>query len=313
MRMDQGNKAGWWALALAACAGCSGDPLSDDGQIAAWANAASSLGVFTHGYEPLAFADGELAFADPSCPRTSDDGAVVTIAGDGCRDSAGDVFVGQARVGRTSTGRQVTFSGYGRSRDGGPAAKATGSFDVKELGPDQHQFEVALVVAGGVRTEIDYTGTVTGGYSGPTVWSGAGTVARDGWAIDSGRVRAETADQLRDNEICSGQSASGTTTLTSDEHTVIILYDGATDCDDDAGARWRRDGRERGLVTGVVCAIAPPGARASSGAGGPPSLALIAVSLGAVARRPRRSRARGQRDATGAGSNLRPASRAATR
>ena len=57
-----------------ALVGCQHDPLSDPAQIAAWANAASALGVFTHGYEPLAFADGQLSFADPECPVTSDDG-----------------------------------------------------------------------------------------------------------------------------------------------------------------------------------------------------------------------------------------------
>jgi hypothetical protein len=43
--------------------------------------------------------------------------------------------------------------------------------------------------------------------------------------------------------------------MVSNEHTVVITYDGATDCDDDDSARWSRDGEDQGLVAGVTCSL----------------------------------------------------------
>ena len=263
---------------------CQHDPLESSDQIAGWANSASSLAVFTHGYEPLAFADGEISFEDSGCPATSDDGTTVSIVGNGCGDIDGDVFYGSATVVRTNNGRDLDLDGYGRSRDGGPVGFVTGSFDVTELETDLFAFDVDLVVEGGVDSEIQYSGTVRGSYDGPTLWNGEGAVRREGGAIHDGLVEAVTVDQLRDNEICPGEGISGTTTLVSDEHVIEIRYDGATDCDEQESARWSRDGVDKGLVGGVVCAIGHPGGRAPRG----PALALLGlVALALVARRRR--------------------------
>ncbi len=266
-------------MALAVAVGCGGaDPLSDADHIAGWANAASALGVFTHAYEPLAFADGELAFADPACPPTTDDGTVATIAGNGCIDSEGDSFHGTATIERTAGGgRVLTMTRYGHGRDGAAVGRVTGTVVVTVEGPDFYGFDADLSVSGGLQTEIDYVGTVAGGYTGPTLWNGTGTVRREGAVVHDGTVQATTVDQLRDNDICPGEGISGTTTLVSDEHTVVITYDGGESCDDDDAARWSRDGEDQGFVTGVVCAIGSP---ASRGGGAPVALlALAAVAL----------------------------------
>jgi hypothetical protein len=273
------------AFAVLLCA-CQGDPLESADDVAGWANTASALAVYTHGYEPLAFADGEISFDDPTCPATTDDGMTVTIAGDGCESSEGEFWFGSATVVRTPGRWILTLDTYGKGQDAAGSSRTTGIFDVIELDVDRYSFDVDLYQNGGIDTDIVYSGTVEGTYDGPTVWNGEGSVRREGVTIDSGTVEAVTVDQLRDNDICPGEGVSGTTTLVSDEHTVVITYDGATDCDDDSAARWSLDGADQGLVTGVVCAIgAPSGRRGEGGAG---TLLIPLALLGLLGLRSRR-------------------------
>jgi len=281
-------RAGAALMLVVVMVGCGKDPLADDEMIGGWANAASALGVFTHAYEPLAFADGEVVFADATCPTTSDDGTVATIDGGDCIDSEGDQFFGGATVERTANGgRLLTLTRYGHARDGGPVGLETGTVTIAELGADLHSFDVDLFVSGGLDTDIVYAGTVEGGYDGATIWNGEGTVERSGGAIHDGSVHAPTVDQLRDNDICAGEGISGTTTLVSDEHTVVITYDGAEDCDDDTSARWSRDGEDQGLLPGVSCAIGHPARRDRRGGG---AWVIAALALVVRLRAPRSAR-----------------------
>lgn len=244
------------AALLALGCGGGGDPLENDDDVAGWANASSALGVYTLAHEPLAFANEAFDFNDPDCPTISDDGTTVVITGR-CEDSEGRTWAGEVTVLRREGGWSLTLDVFGDDRFGG-MARTTGSFEVDEEGEGFHSFEADLDRDGGIETRIVYSGTVEGGYQGPTVWNGSGRVSRDGVVINSGSVDAETVDQLRDNEICPGQGISGTTIMTSDAHTVVISYDGDTDCDEDDAARWSRDGEDQGLVTGVTCAAGGP-------------------------------------------------------
>lgn len=266
------------ALAAIACGG--GDPLEDAEHIAGWANSASALGVFAHGYDPVAIADGEAQLEDPACPSISDDGEVVEIAGD-CTEAGGQMWTGAATVTRLAGGYAVALDEFGHAGDPDFLTRASGTMDIERLGDAAHEFRVALSIAGGVDTEIEYTGTVEGGYDGPTVWNGSGVIRRDSIAINSGAVEAETRDQLRDDEICPGQGISGQTTLTSDEHVAVITYDGATDCDEDEGARWSLDGVDQGVVEGITCA--------AGGNGGGFAGVLVLAAL--LLRKRRRNRA----------------------
>jgi uncharacterized protein (TIGR03382 family) len=265
-------------LIVLAVAGCHDDPLSKAGNIAGWANASSALGVFTTGYEPLAFAAGQAPYADPACPATTDDGTTVTITG-GCVDIAGVEWFGVATVVRGAGGRlDLTLDGHGNDAFGGPA-RATGTFLVEELAADHHAFDVDLVQRGGITTTVRYTGDVVGGLTGPTTWNGSGTISREGDFFDSGTVEAVTVDQLRDGALCPGEGVSGRTTMTSDEHTVVIEYDGATACDDADAARWSRDGEDQGTIDGVTCS--------AGGRGGPGAAALVALAVVLARRRSR--------------------------
>ncbi len=233
---------------------CEQDPLFADDQIAGWANSASALGVFAHGYEPLAVAAGEIEFDDPACPMTTDDGTTLAIRGNGCVDVENRTWVGSAVLTRQGSESVIRFEGYGKGEDPDTIPELTGDFTLNENAPENYTFVADLDQRGGIDMEINYWGTVLGGNNLPTLWNGQGTVSRDGPAIYSGSVEAITVDQLRDNSICPGEGISGRTTLLSLEYQVDILYDGADDCDGDYSARWRRDGELQGTLSGISCA-----------------------------------------------------------
>lgn len=259
-------------LVVIACAlGCGGDPLEEDKHIGGWATSASALGVFAIGYEPLAFTDGGYQFPDPSCPTHTDDGTTVVISG-GCSASNDLTWTGSATVVRGAQGaRTLTFSEFGNDAFGGET-RTNGTFTITEMATDLHAFTVDVDRAGGLSSSITYSGTVRGGFQGPTTWNGNGTVSRSGQTINSGEVDATTVNQVRDSVICPGEPLSGTTTLTSDGHTVVITYDGATDCTDKHTARWSRDGKDMGTIEGITCATGR-----SSGTGF--ALVLLAVAF----------------------------------
>ena len=263
--------------------GCQQDPLFSEDHIAGWANSASALGVFTHGYEPLAIAEGEIAFEDPGCPMTSDDGTTLIISGNDCVDVEDKRWVGSAVLTRNGSERSIRFEGYGKGDAPNTVPRLTGDFTLSQSGPEFYAFGAQLSHRGGVDTDIDYQGTVAGAHDSPTLWNGQGTISRDSRAIYSGTVQATTVDQLRDNSICPGEGISGSTTLVSEEHEVDILYDGADDCDGAYSARWRRDGVDKGLITGVSCASVAGGSRPT------PAAFWIVAILGLMAVR-RRSR-----------------------
>ncbi|HEX6765983.1 MAG TPA: hypothetical protein VF103_10910, partial [Polyangiaceae bacterium] len=150
-----------------------------------------------------------------------------------------------------------------------------GTMKLRRLGPSEREFDADLVI-GGVTT-IGYSGHVDGDYDGPTTWNGSGRVERDGFLPPTGVVNATTEDQVVDDDGCSGQPFSGTTTLRARGDTAVVTYDGATDCDDDKNARLSVNGEDRGLVSGINCAFAGAGRRASSGVVGAFGLAVLCV------------------------------------
>lgn len=270
-------------IASAVAAGCSsGTDLGNPEHARDWANSASALAVFVPAHEPLAVADGEMTFADPACPTVDDDGTTLVITG-GCANADGRRWEGTATVVRGADGAyDVTLSGYGNADEGNDVARITGTFTVRSAGTDAHSFDADYTRDGLLTLDVDYAGTVTGGYDTATVWSGSGTVTRGGFTDASGTATATTADQRRDGEVCGSESVSGSTTIVLGERTLVIDYDGETDCSDDHTARWTVDGEDQGTLDGIVCAASP-------GRGQPWSLvAFGAAALWIVARRSRR-------------------------
>jgi MYXO-CTERM domain-containing protein len=236
-------------IALAACGG-GGDPLEDAADIPTWANASSALGAFETVREPVAVFHGHLAYPDPACPTTLADVVSSTITG-GCTDSEGRAWTGTAIVTLDGPTLTVELDGFGHDAFG--SAPSSGFVTIEEVGPEEHAFDVDVTSIGGVTTTIVYRGSVVGGFTGPTTWNGSGSVRKSGDFFNSGAISAETIDQVRDDDACPGENLSGTTTMTSAEHVVVITYDGATDCDPDHSARWSRDGEDQGVIANITC------------------------------------------------------------
>jgi hypothetical protein len=221
---------------------------------------------------------------DPACPATTNDGTTATITG-GCIDLEGVERFGSATIVRGAAGtRTATFDGYGETSPIGTPL-LTGSVEIREVSATSHEFDVDLVHEGGVTTTVVYAGTVEGTYGTRTVWNGSGTVTRRGPVRPTGTVEVSTTDEVLDDALCTGQAASGSTSISAGGREVVITYDGAVECDTELAARWSVDGEDRGTILGIVCAAAHPRAGRQGGA-----FALVAIAMLAVSRRIRKHR-----------------------
>ncbi len=254
-------------LALPWLAACGADddfkptpPFSNLDDVRVWANASSALGVYSNVYQVLAVADGHETFADAQCPVVADDGTTFTAVGD-CTDSAERDWTGQATVERDGDDRKLTLDGFNGD---------TGVVTQHLVEPGLHEFTATLEL-GGV-TSIDYSGSVRGDYTGESVWNGSGQVKRQGFLAPNGEVHATTLDEIVADAVCSGQPASGSTTLESGQDTAVITYDGETDCDDDKNAQLSVNGKDRGMIDGISCAVH------ACGTGGGSRSAAVAIA-----------------------------------
>jgi len=283
-----------FSVFLGAC-GSSSDPFAasptprdssfeNPDNVRIWVTSTSAFALYGHVYEPVAVADGEKTFADPTCPVTDDDGTTLTAVGD-CTDADGVEHVGKLTVKRTAAGdRAVTFEGYGTRKQGQNADTRDGEAHVRRIDDTNHDFSLSLVHDAGLRETIDYEGRVTGGYDGRTVWSGSGTVEREGLLPPVGSAEVSTSAEVVDNDVCSGQPVSGNTMVkNAAADTAVVTYDGDVDCDDDQAATYTLNGDPQGKITGISCSTSPS---RGGGAGGLVA-ALALVATGAVVRRRR--------------------------
>lgn len=270
------------ALLFVSLAGCSGGSDFDDPEhVRDWANSASAVAVFQPAYEPISIADGERELSDPLCPTVQDDGTTLVLTG-GCTDTAGTRWVGSATVVRGATGGyEVTLDGYGRADEDDPA-EVSGTFSIVETAEGVHTFEADYEQDGLLSLDVTYSGSVEGGHRGDTLWNGSGTITRGGFTDSSGTATATTVDQLRD-DACGNQASSGTTTIVHEGRTLVIEYDGETDCDEEQAARYRVDGEARGTIDGIVCSASPGRSSATA------LLALVGAAAMLVFRRRRRT------------------------
>ncbi|HEY3498325.1 MAG TPA: hypothetical protein VGK73_26705 [Polyangiaceae bacterium] len=262
--------------------GCGGDEaleLDDPENVKVWATTASALGVYMNVYQPVAVAGGHDSFVDPACPETTDDGTTLGIEG-GCTDAEGMRWIGRATIERSGGDLNLTFEDFGSFPQADDPNSRRGRAEIREIESDVHEFDIVLSHAGGVTTAFDYRGRVEGTYDTRTVWSGSGRVERRGSVPPLGAVSATTVAQVVDDEACSGQPASGTTTLKAGDETAGVTYDGATDCDAEARAHWSLDGEDRGTIDGIVCSVALPGAGTRGSAAALAILGVLALAFG---------------------------------
>jgi len=278
------GRSGGSAGSAMAGEGGEGDPgtLSNEDDLRVWANAVSALGVFTNIYQLVAVADGEDTFADADCPTTTDDGTTLEIDGD-CIDSSANEWIGRATVVRSGGDRTLTYDGFGTRTNTGDDTQ-TGTAHIVEVDADDHDFDLSLVHDGEVTITFEYEGHVTGDYGTRTVWSGSGDITREGGTGPLGTVHATTANEVVDDTVCQGAPSSGTTVIDNDRaESVVITYDGNSDCDSDQAAQYSVNGTPRGAITGIACAV-------SRGFRGDRSLGalLLALGVGLAVRRRRR-------------------------
>ena len=258
------------ALGLAGC-GSSAEPIHEMDGARAWANRSSAVGVWSRVHDIVGAGNRRDPFRDPECPAITEEGDTVTVTTD-CAANDGEIWTGSATIvhDRASGDQDVTIESFGHSSDPGLIAVLSGTVTIRAQPDGTSAFEVDLVNDApfeGVTT-IDYAGTVEGDWSTPTTWNGTGTIDLEGET-----VTATTVDEVWDGTVCGGAPASGQTTIEAAEHTIVITYDGAVDCDEDKNAQWSLDGTDMGAIDGITCTVSP---------GAPPSLALLALGLAAL-------------------------------
>lgn len=284
MRIDSRMVAFVAILALTGCDGGGGDGESarefieslpeasivGTADVIAFAGMASAPNAFAAGAAPVALA--QFAGENGGCPNVSQSGNTVTITG-GCTDTSGQTWSGTAVSGDTliryddfsiasvDTCGAATFNTLivfnGTMQPSGTGFDVDLRFDL-----DGYDEETCLAASGTVAWY--YSGTSVQGTGETMTWSGSGIVGMQGvrvagdGSLDAqvdGYVEAETVGEVLNGEVCPDEALSGTTTLISGATTVVVTYDGLSDCDVESTARWSLNGTDRGEISGIACSV----------------------------------------------------------
>jgi len=177
----------------------------------------------------------------------------------GCVDATGRTWDGRVTLTRGSDGSvSGHFEHFGNYDDPQWRSELSGAFTWQPQGDERSGFDAQLEEVGSTTTTLDYEGTVRGTWDGRSTWSGNGDVYRVGGFGPHGHVRVSTREEVVDDALCSGQPASGETTLYDGRETVTITYDGAEACDAEQNARLSVDGSPRGYLSGICCSAGAP-------------------------------------------------------
>jgi uncharacterized protein (TIGR03382 family) len=270
------------ALSLSGCGGGGAADVLDDYQAAKlesvddvkqWSGSASASTIFFFSLSPMLIADlAQQVGGDTSCPEVITEDSKKTYKG-GCTDKEGRKWLGTAVSEafdreRASLGL-ITYEGFGYEDTetcGGQTTPTLFKVDGEIQGESDEKttFDLNLrVELNGVKDDctpqngtlaFDYLVTMERGTSGQK-WSG------EGWIGSSvhGKLEASTVDQVIDQQACQHEAVSGTTTLKSGKNTVVVTYDGATDCDEQSTARWSLNGEDQGEMAGIGCSASGGG------------------------------------------------------
>lgn len=243
---------------------------------------ASAPGAYYSGLEPLLLAglagtgtgsgSGSGSGA-PACPVKTMSGTTSSYEG-GCTDSKGRTWFGSATsTGDQTTGGTITYDGFGY--DGTNTCMTMMVpvhlvFDgtLHQTIGTQNAFTVDVTTTSdgvdsttcttlSAKSAVSYSGSFTptgadtngDGTPDGKLWEGAGSFGNTLY----GKVSAQTVDEVVDNNVCSHEAASGTTTVNANGHVAVITYDGATDCSTMSTVTWTLDGVDQGTITGVSC------------------------------------------------------------
>lgn len=268
------------ALSLSACGGDGGVAEELDGykeaklesgdDVKQWSGSASAVTIFFFSMTPMIAADlSHQGDDETSCPAVITEGSKKTYKG-GCTDKSGKTWFGTAVTEsfnqETSSVGVIRYEGFGyestETCGGQPAAsslkvdgeiKGEGTENVSKPTFDIN-FRMKLSNVNDDCTLksdtllIDYAGAFEPMGTGQK-WSGKGWIG----SATFGKLEASTVDQILDTETCQNESLSGSTTLKAGKSTVVVTYDGATDCDEDSTAHWSLNGQDQGEMAGIGC------------------------------------------------------------
>jgi hypothetical protein len=228
---------------------------------------ASAPRAFVQGTAALVLLENaESAASQGNCPTITTRGEERVYSG-GCTDAAGHTWFGEAsrRGLRSDAPGRIVVEGFGRSVpwtcNGNPAEfrmELDGFLEVTGTQPDA-AFELALTAT------TESANDACEPRSDATTWHYRGTRRMQGevatfngsgevGSTTAGRARVSTRDEVVDMNACRTEALSGTTTLTSGGNTVVVTYDGATDCSPRSTVTWTLDGKPRGELSSVSCA-----------------------------------------------------------
>lgn len=268
------------ALSLTGCGGDGGAAEELDGykeaklesgdDIKQWSGNASAATIFFFSMTPMLAADLSHQGEDATnCPELITEGSKKTYRG-GCTDASGKTWFGTAVSEsfnqETSSVGLIRYEGFGYESTktcGGQPTTSSLKVDGEIKGEGTQNtskptFDINFrMELGGVDDDctlknntvlIDYEGAFEPAGNGQK-WSGKGKIG----SPTIGKVELSTVDQVLDTETCLSESLSGSTTLKAGKSTVVVTYDGATDCDDDSTAHWSLNGQDQGELGGIGC------------------------------------------------------------
>jgi len=212
---------------------------------------------------------GLTGLVDGDCPAvTPTDNGQIT-QGD-CTDGDGNVWYGTATV----SGLKTTYEGFGTSsssacldEEGTNTAIYDGEVTLAPAGGQGTQFEADLLIHSyglgddcipfdrhlglAYRGEVEYSGEDldTDGQPDDGIFNGSGLYG----VSDFGRVYGVTVNERINSVECEFEAADGNTTITADDQTAVINYNGASDCDENATVTWTLDGEDQGELEHVSC------------------------------------------------------------
>lgn len=245
--------------------------VTSSSNVIAFASISSAPAVFAAGAAPVAL--GQFAGQNGGCPTVTQNGNSVTVTG-GCTDGSGQTWSGTARstetgisyndfsIASTDTCNGTTFNTL-TTFNGTMTPTSTGGFEA-DLRYDLSGFDEDSCQAVDGTIAWSYSGTSVAGTGESATWSGTGIIGMSGVGVDEngdittavdGMVEAETTDEVIDENACQDEALSGTTTIRGGTDTVVITYDGATDCDTESTVRWSLNGTDQGEIAGVACTV----------------------------------------------------------
>lgn len=268
------------ALSLPACGGGGGVTEELDGykeaklesgdDVKQWSGSASAVTIFFFSLTPMLAADlSNQSDAETSCPEVITEDSKKTYKG-GCTDESGRTWFGTATTEEfnreTSSLGLIRYEGFGYESTkpcGGQTATSSLKVDgeIKAESAENSSnptFDINFrMEQSSVNDDctlesdtllIDYAVAFEQMGSGQK-WSGKGWIG----SPTVGKVEVSTVDQVLDSETCQNEALSGSTTLKAGKSTVVVTYDGATDCDEDSTAHWSLNGQDQGEMAKIGC------------------------------------------------------------